>query len=146
MVAITPLTEHDRDEWLPLWQGYLTFYETELDEATTEATFARLTAGDGAYGALARDDAGRAIGIVHWLPHPSTWSKTDYTYLEDLFVAPGARGTGTGRALIAHVRAWAEEHGSTQVYWLTSETNATARLLYDKVANRSGHIHYEIEL
>ncbi|HEX7739790.1 MAG TPA: GNAT family N-acetyltransferase [Marmoricola sp.] len=146
MVAITPLTEQDRAEWLPLWQGYLTFYETDLDEVTTEATFARLTSRDGAYGAIARDDAGRAVGIVHWLPHPSTWSTSDYTYLEDLFVAADVRGTGAGRALIAYVRAWAEEHGSSQVYWLTSEANTTARRLYDKVANRSGHIHYEMEL
>jgi len=146
MVEISPLSDEDRDEWLILWDGYLTFYETELDDVTTETTFARLVAGDGAYGAIARDESGRAIGIVHWLTHLSTWSKTDYCYLEDLFVAPDVRGTGAGRALIAYVRAWAEHHGSSQVYWLTAETNATARRLYDRVAQRSGHIHYEIDL
>ncbi|WP_270410885.1 GNAT family N-acetyltransferase [Microbacterium maritypicum] len=56
------------------------------------------------------------------------------------------RGGGVGRALIAHVRAWAEQHGSAKLYWLTAESNTTARGLYDRVASRSGMIHYEIDL
>lgn len=97
-------------------------------------------------GAIARGADGRAVGIVHWLTHLATWTTSDYCYLEDLYVAPGARGTGTGRALIEHVRAWAADHGSTKVYWMTAETNETARRLYDQVAERTGFIHYEIPL
>jgi GNAT superfamily N-acetyltransferase len=147
MVAIKPLTPQDRDDWLTLWAGYLTFYETELDEVTTETTFARLTtSGSGMHAAIARDDAGAAIGLVHWLTHRATWTTTDYCYLEDLFVSPAARGAGTGKALIEHVRAWAKDHGSAKLYWLTAESNATARSLYDRVATRSGFIQYEIDL
>ena len=145
-MQIAPLTSADRDDWLPLWQGYLTFYESELTDEVTEATFARLVAGDGMHGAIARDDGGRAIGIVNWLPHPSTWTTSPYCYLEDLFVAPDTRGTGTGRALIAHVLEWAREHGCAKVYWLTQESNATGRRLYDKVAKDTGFVHYEIDL
>jgi len=97
------------------------------------------------HGAIARDAEGRAIGLVHWLTHPATWTTSDYCYLEDLFVAPEARGAGTGAALIAQVERWAREHGSAKVYWLTAETNAVARRLYDRVAQRSGFIQYEIE-
>ena len=147
MTSIAPLTPADHAEWLALWNGYLTFYEEELDDATTAATFDRLVRPEsGVHGAIARDGDGTAVGIVHWLTHPSTWATTDYTYLEDLFVAPGVRGGGVGRALIAHVRAWAEQHGSAKVYWLTAESNTTARVLYDRVASRSGMIHYEIDL
>lgn len=146
MVEITPVSPRDHDEWLDLWNGYLTFYETELDQATTAATFDRITSGSGMYGALARDDSGTAIGLVHWLTHAATWTTADYCYLEDLFVSPGARGGGSGRALIEHVRGWAAEHGSEKVYWLTAETNTVARGLYDRVAARSGFIHYEIPL
>ncbi len=145
-MRIAPLTTADHDDWLPLWHGYLTFYESDLADEVTEVTFARLVAGEGMHGALARDDAGAAVGFVHWLPQASTWSATSYCYLEDLFVEPGTRGSGVGRALIAHVRAWAEANGCTQVYWLTHDTNTTARTLYDKVAKLSGFIHYEIDL
>lgn len=95
---------------------------------------------------ITADDRGAAVGIVHWLTHQGTWTMTDYCYLEDLFVAPGVRGGGVGRVLIAHVRAWAEQHGSAKLYWLTAESNTTARGLYDRVASRSGMIHYEIDL
>jgi GNAT superfamily N-acetyltransferase len=147
MAAISPVRPEDRAEWLELFRGYLTFYETALDPQTVDATFARIVdpAGD-LSGALARDDEGRAIGLVHWLTHASTWTTADYCYLEDLFVAPGARRSGTGAALIEHVRDWAAAHGSEKVYWLTAETNAAARALYDQVAARSGFLHYEIEL
>lgn len=147
MTTIAPITADDRAEWDALWRGYLAFYETDLDDATTAATFRRIVdPGSGIRGAIARDDRGAAVGIVHWLTHQGTWTTTDYCYLEDLFVAPGVRGGGVGRALIAHVRAWAEQHGSAKLYWLTAESNTTARGLYDRVASRSGMIHYEIDL
>lgn len=146
-MTIEPLTDADHAEWLELWNGYLTFYESRLDEATTTATFARLVDDrSGLHGAIARAESGRAVGIVHWLTHPATWTTTDYCYLEDLFVAPDVRGGGVGRALIEHVRAWAERNGSAKVYWLTAESNATARALYDRVASRTGMIHYQIPL
>ncbi|MDR2320705.1 MAG: GNAT family N-acetyltransferase [Microbacterium sp.] len=147
MTTIQALTATDRDEWLPLWQAYLTFYESVLAEDVTASTFARIVdpAGD-IHGAIARDDEGRAVGFVHWFAHPATWSKTGYTYLEDLFVDPSVRGGGIGRALIAHVTDAARAAGSDKVYWLTAEGNTTARALYDRVAERSGFIHYEIDL
>jgi GNAT superfamily N-acetyltransferase len=146
VTSLTPLTSADRDEWLSLWQAYLTFYESELPDEVTEVVFGRLVAGDGVHGVLARDDEGTAVGFVHWLYHPSTWSIGPYCYLEDLFVAPGVRGGGVGRALIAHVRQHAADAGAAKVYWLTQATNATARTLYDKVADLSGFVHYQIEL
>lgn len=147
MTTLRPLTADDHDDWLPLWWGYLEFYETELSTAQTELTFARLTASPAsAHGAIARSDAGGAIGFVHWLTHVSTWSEGPYCYLEDLFVHPDARGGGTGAALIEHVRSWAERAGCAKVYWLTQKGNHTARRLYDRVAQDTGFRHYEIDL
>ena len=83
---------------------------------------------------------------MHWLTHPSTWSEGPYCYLEDLFVHPDARGSGDGAALIEHVRAWAEESGCDKVYWLTQSGNRRARALYDRVAQDTGFVHYEIDL
>lgn len=147
MTSIAPVRAEDRAEWLDLLHGYLTFYEAHLDDATIESTFTRvIDPASDIHGALARDEHGRAIGLVHWLTHPATWTTTDYCYLEDLFVAPDARRSGAGAALIEHVRAWAAEHGSAKVYWLTAETNATARSLYERVAKRTGFIQYQIAL
>lgn len=146
MTTISRPTPADRAEWNALWQAYITFYDSEVPTHVTDSTFARILADDELHGAIARDASGRAIGLVHWLTHAATWSTGVYCYLEDLFVDPEARGSGTGRALIEHVREWAAQHGADKVYWLTQSDNATARALYDRVAVSTGFVHYEIDL
>lgn len=146
MTTITAIAERDFDDWSRLWGGYLTFYGAEIPQDVTAATFARLVADTELHGAIARDDEGRAVGIVHWLTHPATWSRGEYCYLEDLFVDPDSRGVGAGRMLIARVRDWAAARGCAKVYWLTQEGNVTARALYDRVATHTGYTHYQIGL
>jgi GNAT superfamily N-acetyltransferase len=146
MTTIAAITDADRADWLPLWDDYLVFYVSTLAPEVTDDVFARIVDDVDLHGAIARDEHGAAVGIVHWLFHPSTWSTSTYCYLEDLFVAPGTRGSGIGRALIAHVRERAATAGAHKVYWLTQETNATARALYDRVATDTGFVHYEIAL
>jgi ribosomal protein S18 acetylase RimI-like enzyme len=89
---------------------------------------------------------GRLVGIVHFVFHRSTWTKGDYCYLQDLFTASEARGSGVGRALIAAVCDRATAQGASRVYWLTREDNANAIALYEKVALRTGFIQYRIGL
>lgn len=141
--AIRALTPEDHALWLPLWQGYLAFYEAELPAGVTETTWRRLLdPAEPVHGALARDEAGRAVGLVHWLFHRSTWSVGEVCYLNDLFVDGTQRGKGLGRRLIRHVADAAAAKGSPKVYWLTHETNTTAQRLYNGVAERSGFIQY----
>ena len=147
MTRIRALLPADRDVWLPLWRGYLEFYETELSDEQTALTWNRLIDPQfPIHGALAVCDDGATVGLVHWLTHAATWSAEPYCYLEDLFVAPAVRGGGAGRALIAHVADWARERGAAKVYWLTQQSNATARALYDRVATDTGFVHYQIGL
>ena len=146
MITISPVTAADRPAWDPLWQAYLTFYESELAPEVTDDVFGRLVADEDLHGALARDESGSAVGLVHWLTHPSTWSTTRYCYLEDLYVDPAGRQHGTGASLISWVRGWATDHDCEKLYWLTQQGNATARRLYDRVATSTGFVHYEIEL
>ncbi|WP_127474522.1 GNAT family N-acetyltransferase [Microbacterium sulfonylureivorans] len=146
MTTISRITADDRPAWDALWQAYITFYESEVPADVSNTTFERILAHKDLHGALARDAAGTPIGLVHWLTHPATWTTGSYCYLEDLFVDPGSRGSGAGRALIDHVKGWAKLYGASKVYWLTADDNATARALYDKVAVSTGFVHYEIEL
>ena len=146
MVTVRPLSATDFDVWLPLWNGYLEFYETTLTSEITKHTFERLI--DPAttmHGALAVTEDGAAVGMVNWLTHLGSWSSSDYCYLEDLFVSKDARGTGAGRALIQYVDDWAKANGAAKVYWLTAETNKTAQRLYDRMAKKTGFIHYQID-
>lgn len=132
----------DREAWTPLWAAYLAFYETQLPAAVFDMTWQRLLdPNEPVWGALAIGEDG-PIGLVHFLYHRSAWTIEESCYLQDLFVSPDVRGGGHGKALIDYVAAAAAAKGSTRLYWMTHETNATARRLYDAVAQRSGFIQY----
>jgi GNAT superfamily N-acetyltransferase len=92
--------------------------------------------------ALVAERDGEIVGIVHTIFHRSTWTEGPYCYLQDLFTAERARGGGVGRKLIEAVYERARAEGASRVYWLTQEDNATARALYDKLADRPGFIQY----
>lgn len=141
-LIIRDLAAADRAAWDRLWQGYLRFYEAALPDEVSALTFQRLLAADEPMFCLVAERDGAVIGIVNCVVHRATWTKTHYVYLEDLFVDPEARGAGAGRALIEAVYARADALGATRVYWLTHESNATARALYDKVAKNAGFIQY----
>lgn len=142
MLAVRDLREDDRAGWDPLWRGYLEFYGAAIDDNVTDLTFRRLLDPEQDMFCLVGELDGVLAGIVQCVLHRSTWTAGPYCYLQDLFVAPDARDRGVGRALIEAVYARADHLGAARVYWLTHETNATARVLYDSVAVRSGFIQY----
>jgi len=141
-IDVHPLGQDERAAWEPLWHGYLAFYQATLPPEQTDLTWARLHDPAEPMHLLGAYVDGTLQGIVHYLFHRSTWTEGNYCYLQDLFVAEGGRKHGLGGALIEAVYRRAREKGASRVYWLTHESNATARSLYDKVADRPGFIQY----
>ncbi|MEQ1647710.1 MAG: GNAT family N-acetyltransferase [Hyphomicrobiaceae bacterium] len=143
-VKIRPLAAGDKAVWLKLFKGYITFYKATVADDVIEATWQRLIAStDGfhiALVAVGNDDV--PVGLAHVLFHPSTWTKTCYCYLEDLFVDPETRAKGVGRALVDAVYAEADKRGATRTYWTTQEFNYRARGLYDQMATKSVFVQY----
>ena len=145
-VSIRAVARQDYDQWLPLWGGYNAFYgrtgATALSPEITAMTWSRFFDGYEPVHALVAQSGPMLVGLVHYLFHRSTISIAPTCYLQDLFTSHEARGRGIGRALIAAVCDKARCAGSPRVYWQTHETNRTAMLLYDKVAERSGFVVY----
>jgi GNAT superfamily N-acetyltransferase len=97
-VLIRPVGEDERVAWNPLWAGYLDFYKSPLTQDVTDITWTRFHDPDEQIFALGGYLDGKLAGFAHYLFHRSTWAPKRYCYLEDLFVADSARGSGLGRA------------------------------------------------
>jgi GNAT superfamily N-acetyltransferase len=149
-LKVREVARSDYDAWLPLWDGYNTFYgrsgPTALPEALTALLWDRLFDPAEPVQALVAERDGRLIGLVHYLYHRATTLEGPICYLNDLFTAAEARGGGVGKALIEAVYDAARAAGATRVYWQTHETNVTAMRLYDQIAAKSGFLVYRKEL
>ena len=141
-LTIRDIIPDDRPGWEDLWIGYLDFYGVALDPVVTEVTWSRLIDPHERMFATVAERNGELVGLVHCILHRGTWTIGELCYLEDLYVTEEARGHGVGRALIEAVYARADAAGCARVYWLTHESNLTARRLYDKVASHRGFIQY----
>ena len=138
----------DREQWEPLWQSYLCFYQSRLPEETTDLLWQRIL--DPEHEIECRlamqKDTQALIGLVHFFPHAHTWQSSPVCYLNDLFVSPEVRGGGVGKALIETVVSEARQRGWAEVYWMTQENNTVARGLYDKLTGgNDGFVSYVID-
>ena len=143
---IRDATAEDHDAWRVLWQGFLDYYEMHLDPAITAFTWGRLMDPASPMTLRLAVVDGVPLGFAIHQHHPSSWVMGDDCYLEDLFVAPQARGKGLGRALINDLIGLAKAQGWHRLYWHTGHGNATARKLYDSFVEADGNIRYRMSL
>ena len=66
----------------------------------------------------------------------STFEGRPGIYLEDLFVQPDARGSGLGKALLAHLAALTIERDCARLEWSVLDWNAPAIGFYQKLGAR----------
>lgn len=142
---VRPLRPADREAWLALYRGYAAFYGRDDVAGRLDATWERVAAGrDGIEALVAVDADDRPVGLAHVREFARPLDGTTGLYLDDLFVAEDARGTGAGRALLEHLRADAARRGLSVVRWITAEDNATARRTYDRVAAATSWVTYDL--
>ncbi len=143
---IRALHAQDFEGWKPLWDGYNAFYgragATALEGSITALSWQRFLDPAEPMFAWVAEEAGRLIGLTHFVYHRSTTRSEGTCYLQDLYTHPAQRGKGVARALIQAVYAQAQADGIQRVYWQTHTSNALGRLLYDKVASHEGFIVY----
>lgn len=144
-ILIREVAATDEDSWLPLWGGYLAFYETSLPKEVTSATWRRILDPASPIFCRVAELDGRVSGMAVYVLHEGTWVTTPLCYLEDLFVDPEERGKGIGRSLLADLVALARHRGWSRLYWHTRRDNP-ARRLYDAFGQADDFVRYRLPL
>ena len=137
----------DRAAWGQLYAGYAAFYKVEQSEAMRDRVWSWIH--DPAHEVrcfVAEGDDGTLLGLAHFRPFARPLSASTGGFLDDLFVDPSARGTGAVEALIESVKAEGQARGWSVIRWITAEDNYRARNVYDKLADRTKWVTYDIKI
>lgn len=146
-LTIRPIAEGDRAEWDALYAGYATFYKVSQTPEMRDTVWAWLhNEAHETKGFVAEDDTGKLIGLTHYRPFARPLSASTGGFLDDLFVTPDSRGSGAAKALIDAVASEGKKRGWTVIRWITAEDNYRARSLYDKVAEKTKWVTYDVKL
>lgn len=142
--VVAPAPEH-RAAWERLYAGYAAFYRVEQTPEMRERVWGWIT--DPASEVeclLAVDASGAPVGLAHFREFARPLFAARGGYLDDLFVAPEARGSGAARALIEALAAEGRRRGWSLVRWITADDNYRARGLYDRLARRTHWLTYDL--
>lgn len=141
----TPIAA-DRQNWSQLYAGYAEFYRVEQSEAMRDRVWNWIHDPAHELRAFVAEQDGKLIGLTHFRPFTRPLSASTGGFLDDLFVDPTCRGSGAAAALIAAVKAEGQARGWSLIRWITAEDNYRARNLYDKLADRTKWVTYDIKL
>lgn len=135
---VTVVSDADLAELLPLMRGYCDFYEVTPSDLDLLAMSRALIADPEREGLqlVARDAAGATVGFATIFWSWSTFSASRIGVMNDLFVAPAARGKGTAEALIRVGLECCRHHGASSLGWQTARDNGRARALYERIGAR----------
>jgi GNAT superfamily N-acetyltransferase len=76
---------------------------------------------------------GKPVGFALWFYSYSTFRGRAGIYLEDLFVEPGARGVGAGKALLRRLAQRCVEAELGRLEWAVLDWNAPSIAFYDSL-------------
>lgn len=148
--VVRPVRDDEFEPWSALFRGYADFYRWPTSDEHQRQIWGWIH-DDGSVEALVAvpvDDAGVEVGAPAALAHLREWVRplrgVVSGYLDDLYVAPEARGSGGVDALFAEINRLALERDWAIVRWTTADDNYRARAVYDEVATRTRWITYDM--
>lgn len=110
-------------------------FNAEFDEPTPGAAWLidrlRLLLGQGDVTVLLAGEGPDGLAVLSF--RPSLWSSALECYVAELYVVPGRRGEGRGRALMEAVIELARAEGADHLDLNTGEDDVAARGLYESL-------------
>ena len=132
------VAEGDLAELLPLMRGYADFYGVSPSDEGLLAMSRTLIADHEREGVqiIARENERAAVGFATIFWTWSTLSARRLGVMNDLFVAPEARGSGLAEALIAECIERCRTRGADSLGWQTAKDNLRAQAVYERVGGK----------
>lgn len=141
-MSVSLATTADLDELVPLFSGYLDFYEVPAPDADIRAFLkSRIERGESKV-FLARSIDGLAVGFVQLYPLFASLALRPSWLVSDLYVMPAARRDGYGEALMNAARAHAEATGACGLMLETAKTNHAGQSLYERLGYKRDEKFY----
>src|SRR5659263_649322 len=125
--TVGPPGPEDHAHWRELYRGYADFYQEPVTDEQLDRVW-----------------SWTPVGLAHYRPYFRPLAAAVAGHLDDLFVEPGARGTGAVDALFDGLRTIARERGWSKIRWITADDNHRARSKYDQVAERTMWVIYDM--
>jgi GNAT superfamily N-acetyltransferase len=128
-------TEEDAADIARLMIGFRDWWHrSEPDDAAFETGVRRVLADPNAEFLLAGDPP---AGVCQLRFRYAIWTESEDCWVEDIYVEPGARGSGVGRALMEAAFDRARARGCSRMELDVNEANAAALTLYESLGFES---------
>ena len=141
MVHIKQAGTEDIATIIPLFAAYRRFYNLESDPAALRSYLKERLTNNQCVIFLAFSD-NIAVGFTQLYPGFSSLSLRNSWALNDLFVAPEARGLSVGLQLMDRAKQLAEATGACEIMLQTAADNMTAQGLYEKLGYQRDNDFY----
>jgi GNAT superfamily N-acetyltransferase len=146
-ISVVAISDAHKEGWEELYRGYAAFYKVEQTPEMRARVWSWIRDPEHEVeGLVAVTSERRPVGLTHFRPYSRPLMATTACFLDDLFVDPAARGGGVADALIGAVADIARERGWSLVRWITAENNYRARGVYDRLAQRTDWVTYDLKL
>ncbi|MBN3563306.1 GNAT family N-acetyltransferase [Aliamphritea spongicola] len=140
------LQPEDRQQWEQLYRGYAEFYGMSMAHETLDQVWQWIFGEEQQFFCLVAVNAEQTLtGLMHYRAMQSPLRGGWVGFLDDLFVTPDARGNGSVDALFRALEQSAADHGWPFVRWITAEDNYRGQAAYDKIADRTRWVTYQMQ-
>lgn len=142
--VIRPAAPADRTEWDRLFAAYVAYGGAVQTPEMRDRVWGWIHDIRRQMRCLVAEGETGLAGFVHFRSYERPMHATLGLYIDDMYVAPDARGQGIADDMIRAVGDYGRARGWDCVRWMTSETNQRARAVYDRHADRTDWVTYEL--
>ncbi len=146
-ISVSSPEQTDRNDWEVLYHGYAEFYQVPMNDQILDTVWGWIHDDSNPFfGLIAKDEAGKALGLMHCRQMASPLRGALVGFLDDLFVTPEARGQGVVEELYTALNQLGKQQGWPFIRWITAENNYRGRAVYDKLSDKTHWVTYQMQV